>query len=74
MIDLTNYIEIQEDIEIKTIITCSLRLDKNTMIEALKNDCIYINGDYFKIPEKDLLNCLTNNIYGEIRIELEKIS
>ena len=73
MIDLTNYREIQEPLTTRTIVTCSIRLDKKTMLNALQSDGICMNGEFFKVPEHTLLECLINKRYGEIRLELEKI-
>lgn len=76
MIDLTNYIELQEPTNTRntrTILTCCVRLDKKTMLNALQSDFICINGEYFKVPEHTLLECLINRRYGETRLELEKI-
>jgi hypothetical protein len=60
MIDLTNYRETQEPTKIRTILTCYVRLDKKTMLNALQSDSICINGEYFKVPEHTLLECLIN--------------
>ncbi len=57
----------------RTILTCSVRLDKKTMLNALQSEAICINGEYFKVPEHTLLECLINNRFGETRLELEKI-
>jgi|TARA_R110000851_G_scaffold138587_1_gene275283 hypothetical protein len=73
MIDLTDYREMQLPTETKTIMTCGLRLDKKAMLNALLSDSIYINGEYFKVPERALLECLIDKRYGEIKLELEKI-
>ena len=73
MIDLTNYREIQEPIKTRTILSCSIRLDKKTMLNVLQSDSIFINGDCYKVPEHILLECLINKKYGEIKLDLEKI-
>ena len=74
MIDLTNCRENQEPTKTKTILTYCVRLDKKTMLNTLQSDGICINGEYFKVPEHTLLEHLINKNYGEINIELEKIS
>ena len=74
MIDLTNYRELQEQAKTKTILICYFRLDKETMLNALQSECICINGEYFKVPEHKLLECLINECFGETRLELEKIN
>jgi hypothetical protein len=71
--DLENYIENQEPIELKTICTVTVRLDKNTMIILLQQDYIFIQGNYYKVPERFLLQCLLNKTFGETKLELEKI-
>jgi len=73
MIDLTNHIEISESFKTKTVICCIVRLDKETMLNALKSKSIYLRGEYFKIPETKLLHLLLNNKFGETYLELEKI-
>ena len=71
--DLTKYIENQEPTKTRTILTCYVKLDKKTMLNALQSDGICISGEYFKVPEHTLLECLINRRYGETRLELEKI-
>jgi hypothetical protein len=73
MIDLTNYREIQDPIKTRTILTCVIRLDKKTMLNVLQSSGIYINGDYYKVPEHTLLECLINKKYGPIKLDLEKL-
>jgi hypothetical protein len=74
MIDLTNYLEIQEPTNTRTIMTCSIRLDKKSMLEALMHEQIFINGKYYKVPERTLLECLLNKRFGETRLDLEEVS
>jgi hypothetical protein len=73
MLDLTNYRETQEPSFKRTILTCYVRLDKKTMLNALQSDAICINGEYFKVPEHTLLECLINSNYGETKLELEQL-
>jgi len=72
-IDLTNFYEAQEKAKLRTILTCSVRLDEETMLKILGSKSIFIYGNYYKIPKLKLLECLTNNEYGETRLELEQI-
>ena len=74
--DLTNYVEIQDPIKIstKTILTAYFRLDKKTMISLLSVEKIYVNGDYYKVPEHKILHCLINKEYGDTKLELEQIT
>lgn len=76
MYDLTNYVEIQEPIKTntKTILTAYFRLDKKTMISLLSAEKIFVNGNYYKVPEQKILHCLINRKYGETKLELEQIS
>jgi len=76
MIDLTNHVEIQDPIKIstKTILTAYFRLDKKTMISLLSAEKIYVNGDYYKVPEHTILHCLINQKYGDTKFELEQIT
>lgn len=71
MIDLTDYKETKAKTRI--VMTCSIRLDKKTMLSALQSDSICINGEYFEVPERALLECLIEKRYGEIRLDLERI-
>tara|TARA_R110002096_G_C14391316_1_gene706557 strand:+ start:155 stop:379 length:225 start_codon:yes stop_codon:yes gene_type:complete len=73
MMDLTNFRETQEPTKIRTILTCYVRLDKNTMLNALQSDSIFIDGQHFKVPENTLLMCLINKKFGETKLELELI-
>ena len=73
MIDFTNYLEISEQYKKKTVVCCFVRLDKETMLNALKSESIYIRGYYFKVPETKLLHLLLNKQFGETYLELEKI-
>jgi len=71
--DLTNYRESQEPIKYKTILTCYVRLDKKSMLKVLQSDSVFINGEFFKVPETTLLECLIQKRFGEIKLDLEKI-
>jgi hypothetical protein len=71
--NLTNYRELQEPMTTKTIMKCSVRLDKKSMIQALGSDEITINNIRYLVPEEQLLHCLVNGIYGEIDLEFEEI-
>ncbi len=73
MLELTDYREMQEPLKIRTVLTCSIRLDKKTMLNALQSDAILINGRYYKVPENALLECLINRRFGEIRLDFEEI-
>lgn len=70
-IDLTNHCEIQEPN--KTYVKFHIRLDKNSILDTLKHDLILINGDYYKTPESQLIECLVNKKYGETILTLEKL-
>jgi len=71
--NISDYIENQEPIEIKTICTVRVRLDKNSMINMLQHKSIEIQGNYYKVPERFLLQCLLNKTFGETKLELEQI-
>ena len=72
-IDLTNYLEIYEQTKTRVIMSCYVRLDKKTILSVLSSEQIYINGKYYKVPEKTLLLCLLNNNFGETKLDLEEI-
>jgi hypothetical protein len=71
-IDLSNYLDISEKIDSKTILTCVIRLDRNTILETLQKKHIYIKGKYYKVPEDWLLECLFKKNYGNIMLHLEE--
>jgi hypothetical protein len=71
--DLTNYLEIQQPAKLKTILTCHVRLDKKSMLEALSSEAVFINGKYYKVPEEELLDCLINKRFGQTKLNLEQI-
>lgn len=73
MIDLTNYLKIQKPTKTRTIITCYVRLDKKSMLEALMHEQIFINGKYYKVPKITLFECLINKRFGETRLDLQEI-
>jgi hypothetical protein len=54
--------------------TCYVRLDKKSMLESLMYEQIFINGKYYKVPERTLLECLLNKRFGETRLDLEEVS
>ena len=74
MIDLTKYLEIQVPAKTRTIMTCCVRLDKKSMLEVLMHEQIFINGKFYKVPERTLLECLLNKRFGETRLDLEEVS
>lgn len=73
MIDLTNYLEIQEPTKTRIIMTCYVRLDKKSMLEALMHEQIFINGKFYKVPEEKLLECLVNKRFGKTKLDLEEV-
>jgi hypothetical protein len=73
MIDLSKYIEIDEPIKIKTVMTCYVSLDKKSMLKALEHEQLLINGVKYRVPELQLLECLINRKFGETRLDLEQI-
>jgi hypothetical protein len=40
----------------------------------LQYKSIEIQGNYYKVPERFLLECLINNSFGETKLELEQIT
>jgi hypothetical protein len=73
MIDYTDYIDLYEGQERKIIMTCTIRLDKETILDALRYDTMFIDGYTYKTPKKTLINCLELEKYGSIRISFEQI-
>ena len=72
MIDLTNFVELQMPIKKRILFTYYIQLDKKTMLNILQSDVIYIDGTYFKTPDKTLLKCLMNKKYGKTKLILER--
>ena len=70
---VTNYWEIHGPTKTLSIMTCYVRLDKKSMLEALMHEQIFINGKYYKVPERTLLECLLNKRFGETRLDLEEV-
>ncbi len=73
MTDFTDLIELQNPVITRKILTCSARLDRDSMLRALLAKSIYINGKHYKVPEKFLLECLLCKRYGETELNLEEI-
>lgn len=59
--------------ETKTILYCTVIMDKQTVVEALRSDAIYIDGKHYKIPQTWLIDCLVNGRFGKMHVELEEI-
>lgn len=71
--DLTNYRETQEPLKTKRMMSCSVRMDRKTMLEALISEVVLINGIKYKVPEHELLMCLINHRYGELKLDFEEV-
>jgi coenzyme F420-reducing hydrogenase delta subunit len=73
MIDLTQYQNIEYEPITRVIMTCFVRLDKDSICDVLKADSILINGKLYEVPRKTLLNCLELEKYGEIKISFTEL-
>jgi len=71
--ELSKFIECTKDLHTKTILKANVLLDKETILNALKSDSIYIFGKLYKVPEKQFLLCLLNNHLGLQPIGLQTI-
>lgn len=71
--DLTNYRQLDAGENTRRVLTCTFKLSKIDMLEALMSDSIIINERQYLVPEKVLLHCLTHKIYGEIELQLEEM-
>ena len=71
--DLTDYGEILEPIATKKILSCVIRMDKKTMLQALMSEKVLIGGYMCKVPEHEILMLLINKTYGETKLEWEII-
>jgi hypothetical protein len=74
MIDLTSCVDISKPLRTKTIMTCDVWLDKKIILEALKCEQIFINGKYYEVPERVLLESLRTKQFGITRLEFEEIT
>ena len=73
IIDLTEKNDKSFHPETRHILTCCLNLSRNDMLESLMAECILIHGNYYRVPESDLLECLQKKLFGNIKLELEQI-
>ena len=73
MRDFNLYIDNNYEPKYKKTLTCTLRLDKKSMIEALQVEAIIINGRLYKVPEKQLLQFLVDKRYGSVKIEFDEL-
>ncbi len=73
MIDLSDFQQNKGSLYKKTIITCTIELDKDIILNILKHDVIKIMDRYCKVPEYDLLMLLVNKRFGAIQLSLEEI-
>lgn len=64
MMDLSYHREIQEKASEKVIMSCTVKLDKKTILEVLGSELIFIDGKYYEVPEKQLISILLNGSYG----------
>lgn len=71
--ELSKFIECTKDLHSKTIFKANVMLDKETILNALQSDSIYIFGKLYKVPEQQFLLCLLNKHFGLQTIEFEEI-
>jgi len=57
------------------VLTCYLRLDKETILQILGYGSIWICGETYKVPENKLIELLMNKDYlkGSIKFQLERL-
>lgn len=72
-INLNGFEEQEIPFTIKTVLTCTVRLDRKTILETLHCRSIYLDGHYYQIPEQKLIECLRLKQFGETHLELERI-
>ncbi len=73
MVDFSGKIDVNTNEKIITILTCTLWLTKEDMLNAMLHDCIFINSKYYKVPETDLLELLKNKKFGYTTLDLIEI-
>ena len=57
----------------KIIMTCTLILTREEILETLKTCIVKINNKLYKVEEYILLECLINKQYGGVELKLEKL-
>ena len=70
--DWTRYFDFKESSE-RTILSATLALTKNDVIDGLRVDYIFINGKFYRTPKSDLLDLLRDDVLSDkaICVELE---
>lgn len=72
--DLTDYWEEQSPgKEIRTTLTATFRLDRQTILDVLSVELIKVDGHYYEVPESHLLHLLLNKKYGDTELTLIRI-
>ena len=54
----SDYIDQQEPQTTRTILSCTVRLDRKSMLDLLNAETIKIHQHYYKVPENKILICL----------------
>lgn len=57
----------------KTILTVEVNLTRDEILQTLQKEFIFINGNYYIVPEHKLIGCLLNRQYFNIILDLEQI-
>jgi hypothetical protein len=70
MVIFDNKLDLSQEQFEKTILTAVFYLKKKDMLEALSHELLLVNGKYYKVPKKELLECLMDEIEGSIELEL----
>ena len=70
MIDFTSYVDYGIDsLQPKTVLTCTLWLEKTTVLQALLCESIIIHGNEYEVPESQLVEILQDKRFGTNTID-----
>ena len=60
-----------EKYPIDTFMTCTVKLDRKSILQMLQNNEVVINGETYEVPEQKLILCLFNSEYGNTKLEFK---
>lgn len=72
----SKYLDLSESSK-RRILTANLALTKNDVLDALRQDYIFINDAYYRTPKYDLLDLLRDDVLSDkpicVELELEEV-
>lgn len=73
MSKIFNYYNLGLPHENRKVLKASFSLERNEMLEILKNDYVKVLDKVFIVPDKQILEYLINKKEGEIELELIEV-